>query len=127
MQTSENIPDKLYFKIGEVAELAGVEPYVLRYWETEFPEIKPSKSKTNQRLYKRKDVELILFIQNLLHKEKFTIKGARQHIKKIRREALEQKEDEQITLTFSEDVENKLQKQQKVLQDVIGEMDEFLS
>lgn len=126
MQTTETIPDKLYFKIGEVAQLAGVEPYVLRYWETEFPEIKPAKSKTNQRLYKRKDVELILFIQDLLHNEKFTIKGAKQHIKKIRRESTAEPKDDQISLSFSDEVESRLQQQQKVLGDVIQEMSEFL-
>ncbi len=75
------IPDKLYFKIGEVADLVGVKPYVLRYWETEFPEIAPGKSKSKQRLYKRKEVELIFKIKALLYGEKFTIEGARRQLK----------------------------------------------
>ncbi|MDX1386106.1 MAG: MerR family transcriptional regulator [bacterium] len=75
------IPDKLYFKIGEVADIVGVKPYVLRYWETEFPEIAPSKSKSKQRLYKRREVETILKIRDLLYNEKFTIEGARQRLK----------------------------------------------
>lgn len=78
-----DIPDKLYFKIGEVAKIAGVEPYVLRYWETEFKEIHPVKSKTNQRLYRRKDLETILKIKALLYEEGFTIEGARKQLKEI--------------------------------------------
>ena len=72
------IPDKQYFKIGEVAEIAGVEPYVLRYWETEFNQLAPKKSGTGHRLYRRKDVELLLRIKNLLYEKRFTIEGARQ-------------------------------------------------
>lgn len=72
-----DIPDKLYFKIGEVSELLGVEPYVLRYWETEFSVLSPKKSGTGHRLYRRKDVELLLRIKHLLYERKFTIEGAR--------------------------------------------------
>ena len=75
---SPEIPDKLYFKIGEVSELLGVEPYVLRYWETEFPPLTPKKSGTGHRLYRRKDVELLLRIKHLLYEKRFTIEGARQ-------------------------------------------------
>lgn len=71
------IPDKLYFRIGEVARLAGVKPYVLRYWETEFSVIEPKKSGSNHRLYRRKDVEMILEIKRLLYDRRFTIEGAR--------------------------------------------------
>src|ERR671939_571996 len=74
------IPDKLYFKIGEVSELLGVEPYVLRYWETEFPVLSPKKSGTGHRLYRRKDVELLLRIKHLLYEKRFTIEGARQSL-----------------------------------------------
>jgi DNA-binding transcriptional MerR regulator len=74
------IPDKLYFKIGEVSELLGVEPYVLRYWETEFPVLSPKKSGTGHRLYRRKDVELLLRIKHLLRDQRFTIEGARQSL-----------------------------------------------
>src|SRR5579871_3534618 len=72
------IPDKLYFKIGEVSELLGVEPYVLRYWETEFSALSPKKSGTGHRLYRRKDVELLLRIKHLLKEKRYTIEGARQ-------------------------------------------------
>ncbi len=74
--TSE-IPDKLYFKIGEVAELTGIKTHVLRYWESEFLVFSPTKSKTNQRLYKRRDIELILTIKDLLHRQRLTIAGAK--------------------------------------------------
>ncbi|MGA1994148.1 MAG: MerR family transcriptional regulator [Bryobacteraceae bacterium] len=77
---SPEIPDKLYFKIGEVSDLLGVEPYVLRYWETEFTVLSPKKSGTGHRLYRRKDVELLLRIKHLLYEKKFTIEGARQFL-----------------------------------------------
>ena len=72
------IPDKLYFRIGEVSELLGVETYVLRYWESEFPALSPKKSGTGHRLYRRKDVETLLRIKHLLYEKRFTIEGARQ-------------------------------------------------
>ncbi|MGA2134044.1 MAG: MerR family transcriptional regulator [Bryobacteraceae bacterium] len=77
-QETPEIPDKLYFRIGEVAGLLGVEPYVLRYWETEFPSLAPKKSGTGHRLYRRKDVELLLKIKHLLYEKRYTIEGARQ-------------------------------------------------
>lgn len=74
------IPDKLYFKIGEVASLLNIKTHVLRYWETEFNALQPVKSRTNQRLYRRKDVETALLIKELLYQQGFTIAGARKHI-----------------------------------------------
>jgi DNA-binding transcriptional MerR regulator len=71
------IPDRLYFKIGDVARLCGVEPYVLRFWETQFPQLKPNKSGTGQRLYRRREVEMALEIKRLVHREGYTISGAR--------------------------------------------------
>src|SRR6185437_8395499 len=80
--TSEiTIPDKLYFRIGEVAKLCSLPPYVLRFWETEFPQLKPNKSSTNQRLYRRKDVENVVRVKRLLYEEGYTIPGARQMLK----------------------------------------------
>ena len=73
----EEIPDKLYFRIGEVSKLAGIKPYVLRFWETEFPGLGPKKSGTGHRLYRRKDVELVLEIKRLLYEKRYTIEGAR--------------------------------------------------
>jgi DNA-binding transcriptional MerR regulator len=72
------IPQKLYFRIGEVSRLVGVKPYVLRYWETEFPGLAPNKSGSGHRFYRRKDVELLLQIKQLLYEKRFTIEGARQ-------------------------------------------------
>lgn len=72
------LPDRKYFKIGDAAVLLGVKPHVLRYWETEFPQIKPVKSKTGQRLYRRRDMEYLIEVQRLLYEKKFTIAGARQ-------------------------------------------------
>src|SRR3954447_5494440 len=80
LQPTPEIPDKLYFKIGEVSELLGVEAYVLRYWEGEFPSLAPKKSGTGHRLYRRKDVELLLRIKHLLYEKRFTIEGARQSL-----------------------------------------------
>lgn len=74
---SEEIPDKLYFRIGEVSRLAGIKPYVLRFWESEFPGLGPKKSGTGHRLYRRKDVELVLEIKRLLYDKRYTIEGAR--------------------------------------------------
>ena len=71
------IPDRLYFKIGDVARICGIETYVLRFWETQFPQLKPNKSGTGQRLYRRRDVEMALEIQRLVHKEGYTLSGAR--------------------------------------------------
>jgi DNA-binding transcriptional MerR regulator len=78
---SVELPDKLYFKIGEVAKLVGVKQHVLRYWESEFPTVRPQKSKSNQRLYRRRDVEAVLAIKHLLYDRKFTIEGAKRHLK----------------------------------------------
>lgn len=72
-----DIPDKLFFRIGEVSELIGVEPYVLRYWESEFSVLSPKKSSSGQRMFRRRDVEILLSIKHLLYDKKFTIDGAR--------------------------------------------------
>jgi DNA-binding transcriptional MerR regulator len=75
------IPDKLYFRIGEVARLCKLPAYVLRFWETEFPQLKPVKGSTGQRMYRQRDVELVVRIRRLLYDEGFTIPGARQQLK----------------------------------------------
>ncbi len=74
------IPDKLYFKIGEVAKMAEVPTHVLRYWESEFPDIRPKRASSRQRLYKKHDVELIFKVKTLLHEQGYTIAGARKFI-----------------------------------------------
>src|SRR2546425_10376645 len=75
------VPEKLYFRIGEVSSLCRLPAYVLRFWETEFPQLNPVKSSTGQRMYRRKDVENVLRIKQLLYEEGFTIPGARQFLK----------------------------------------------
>ena len=80
MQTAVAIPDKLFFKIGEVCQLVGVEAHVLRYWETEFPTLQPQKNRAGQRTYRRKDVEMALRIRELLYDEGFTIAGAKKKL-----------------------------------------------
>lgn len=75
------IPDKLYFKIGEVSVIAAVPTHVLRFWESQFPKIAPKRTASGQRLYTRKEVEQILAIKDLLYRRKFTIEGARQHLR----------------------------------------------
>jgi len=79
------IPDKLYFRIGEVSALTGLEAYVLRFWETEFKGINPKRTESGQRLYRRTDVELIYKIKHLLHEKKFTIQGAKQYLSSTRK------------------------------------------
>jgi DNA-binding transcriptional MerR regulator len=93
---SDPLPDKLYFKIGEVRTLTGIEPYILRYWESEFKLIKPYRTKTNQRLYRKKDVESIIKIKKMLYEQKFTIAGAKKKIK----ETPEQSQRNQPSLGF---------------------------
>lgn len=102
------IPDKMAFKIGEVADLLDIKTYVLRYWETEFDALKPKKSNHNQRMYTRKDVETALFIKKLLYRDRFSIEGARKALRKVKTEVkTEVKKDKAIldsTLIFAEAV-----------------------
>ena len=85
------IPDKMAFKIGEAAKIVGVKTYVLRYWETEFKALKPKKSKNNQRVYTRKDVELAMIIKKLLHEDRFSIEGAISALTKMKKETKKSK------------------------------------
>src|ERR1700704_1961866 len=91
------IPEKLYFRIGEVARLCRLPAYVLRFWETEFPQLRPVKGSTGQRMYRHKDVENVLRIKKLLYEEGFTIAGARQHLK-----AENKGDKKQVPLPFPE-------------------------
>ncbi len=91
----EKIPDKLYFKIGEVAKITNVRPYVLRYWESEFSLIKPKKSLSKQRIYSRRDLEHILRIKRLLHNERYTLEGAKKKLREVDTE-----KDTQIKFAF---------------------------
>jgi DNA-binding transcriptional MerR regulator len=80
MEPTSRIPEKLFFRIGEVCELIKVQPHVLRYWETEFPMLSPQKNRAGQRVYRRKDVEMVMRIRDLLYEEKFTIAGAKKRL-----------------------------------------------
>lgn len=84
--TEAEIPEKRYFKISEVSAITGLEPYVLRYWETEFPKIKPARSRSGQRLYRKRDIETILEIKDLLYRKRYTIAGAKQDLIKRQKE-----------------------------------------
>lgn len=114
------IPDKLYFRIGEVAELCGVPAYVLRFWESEFSQLRPNKGGTGQRLYRRRDVLIVLRIKSLLYEGGFTIPGARQMLQTEQR-----KQEPQLTLGIVE-TEGGARAERKALQDLQSEMRELL-
>ena len=110
------VPDKLYYKIGEVAKITGIKTHVLRYWETEFKAIRPNKSRSNQRLYRKQDVDLILHLKDLLYNQGFTIAGAR---KKLREKPAKSPEvaivekstdqaDDQLALPMADAVDPKI-------------------
>jgi DNA-binding transcriptional MerR regulator len=86
------LPNKLYFRIGEVAKIVGVKPYVLRYWETEFSILKPGKTPSRHRLYRRRDVEMLLEIKTLLYEDGFTIAGAKKKLKESENERADEKD-----------------------------------
>jgi DNA-binding transcriptional MerR regulator len=117
--TGSDIPDKLYFRIGEVAKLCDVPAYVLRFWESEFPQLKPHKGGTGQRLYRRRDVETALHIKSLLYDQGYTIPGARQVIKS----EMKQKEP-QLALGIEQATPNvnpqQIRKLQKDLRDLLA-------
>ena len=109
------VPEKLYFRIGEVSSLCRLPAYVLRFWETEFPQLKPVKSSTGQRMYRRKDVEAVLRIKQLLYEEGFTIAGARQQLRadiKI--------EKNQAPLPFPTHLASDLKRIRHGLQEILG-------
>jgi DNA-binding transcriptional MerR regulator len=85
------IPEKQYFKIGEVSEILDVEPYVLRYWESEFKILKPTRTRARQRLYHKKDLELLMEIKHLLYDEKFTIAGAKKRLQEMKKQSAAEK------------------------------------
>ncbi len=109
-KTVVSIPDKLYFKIGEVSKITGVEPYILRYWESEFKLVKPYRTKSNQRLYRKKDVEAVLKIKKMLYEDKFTIAGAKRKLKDPTTD------EKQLSLDFSQ------QKYQELIKDIKQEL-----
>lgn len=107
------IPEKAYFRIGEVSKILSVEPYVIRYWETEFKTVKPVRTKTAQRLYRKKDVEELLTIRDLLYQQRFTINGAKKQLMKMR-------SDEELALTAGDEeklvlIKRELQQIKKIM------------
>lgn len=105
--------DKLYYSIGEVKELTGVEPHVLRYWESEFPTFRPRKNRNGQRAYSKKDIDLIMNIKRLLYDEKFTIKGAKS---KLKSPAKKNKKEEELVLQSDQQlVFGEIEKQTDIL------------
>ena len=107
---NQKIPDKLFFKIGEVAKLTGVEQHVLRYWEDEFDALQPKKNKSGQRLYEKKNIELIFKIKRLLYLERYTIVGAKQKMRESKRK------NSQLSLGF--DRESFLDQKRDIISDL---------
>ena len=108
------IPEKAYFRIGEVSKILNVETYVIRYWETEFRTVSPVRTKTAQRLYKKKDVQELLTIKNLLYSQRFTIDGAKKQLYKMRGNSeQENKKPEEQTL-------NRIKKELQVIRAMIS-------
>src|SRR5260370_6628985 len=105
-ESSGGLPPKLYFRIGEVAELVGVEPHVLRYWEREFRSIRPTKSAKGQRVYSRRDVENLMRVRELLYSQGFTIAGAK---KRLREKGLEPHEPADPTLRMNAQMRDQLE------------------
>ena len=108
------IPDKLYFRIGEVASLCQLPAYVLRFWESEFPQLKPVKSSTGQRMYRKRDVESVLHIKQLLYEQGFTISGARQQLRS------ETKSDKtQVAIPFPTNSSSEIQRIRQGLREIL--------
>ncbi len=115
-------PNKIFYRVGEVSQLVGVESYVLRYWEKMFPQLKPEKDESGQRVYTRSDIDMVLRIKNLLYEERYTIDGARKKLKEGSKNKSKSKarsessEDVQELLTILKDVRNTLQEALAVLE-----------
>lgn len=97
LEEINSIPDRMGFKIGDVAEIIGIKQYVLRYWETEFDVLRPKKASNNQRMYTHKDVESALLIRKLLHRDRFSIEGARNAMKELKAHVRKEKDINQVT------------------------------
>ena len=110
----ESIPDKSYFRIGEVSRLLHVQPYVIRYWESEFKTVRPIRTKSDQRLYRHRDVEELMLIRKLLYKENFTINGARKQLRKMRNE------DESSAKDGQEEILAEVEKGLRQIRDLLG-------
>lgn len=98
---AQHLPDKLFFKIGEVAEIVGVRPHVLRYWESEMPALRPMKTRGAHRVYRRRDVELAMLVKRLLQDEGFTISGAKKRLRELNRDRVASEPDPQAAAEVS--------------------------
>jgi len=98
---AQHLPDKLFFKIGEVAEIVGVRPHVLRYWESEMPALRPMKTRGAHRVYRRRDVELAMLVKRLLQDEGFTISGAKKRLRELNRDRVASEPDPQAAVEVS--------------------------
>ena len=123
-ENTPEIPDKLYFRIGEVSRLAGIKPYVLRFWESEFPALGPKKSGTGHRLYRRKEVELVLEIKRLLYEKRYTIEGARKYLEA--RPKPEAKRPQEVKSERARMSQGELFPQPKMLDDIKKQLTEIL-
>ncbi len=110
-----NIPDKAYFRIGEVSKILDVEPYVIRYWETEFKTINPVRTKTSQRLYRKKDVQELITIKSLLYFQRFTIDGAKRQLQKLRSGEVPEIQDSEKQRLFLMRIKQELQQIKKLM------------
>jgi len=117
LKTPRNFPDKLFYKIGEVSRIADVEPYVLRYWETEFSFLKPRKNKSGQRVYVRRDLELVLEIKKLLYEDRYTIEGVRKKFGEV--EPPPKQTPAPVGAVSSRDVIDKVKKR---LREILGQL-----
>lgn len=115
---------KLYYSIGEVSDITGLKQYVLRYWETEFPSLSPSKNRAGNRVYREKDIQVIQYIKHLLYDKKFTIEGAKQKLKQIKLEEMEIFNEEnpaadEILPAQEKDLSELLREVKKSLQEIL--------
>ena len=110
-------PNKMFYRVGEVGQLVGVESYVLRYWEKMFPQLRPEKDEAGQRIYTKSDIDIVLRIRNLLYEERYTIDGARKKLKEERKSKGKNKNSENVQelLTVLKDVKNTLQEALAIL------------
>ncbi|PIS28019.1 MAG: MerR family transcriptional regulator [Candidatus Marinimicrobia bacterium CG08_land_8_20_14_0_20_45_22] len=120
---------KLYYSIGEVSEITGLKQYVLRYWETEFSSLSPSKNRAGNRVYREKDIKVIQYIKHLLYDKKFTIEGAKQKLKQVKLEEMEITDEESYEINEASAIQDKdlpklLSEVKKGLQEILGILDD---
>ncbi|MEX2527403.1 MAG: MerR family transcriptional regulator [Gemmatimonadota bacterium] len=114
--TQEPVVPRAYYSIGEVCDLTGLKPHVLRYWETQFRELAPGKNRAGNRVYRPREVETILLLKNLLHEKRFTLEGARQHLKGLRQgEGIEASREGVLEPHFMESLKEDLQDLKEIL------------